>query len=333
VVESATGSADTSKPLEAAQVEKVSHETATQMLGQLGNIRQVGPSLGSFSVSSAFLQALCTEYDKELTEKVAKLDTDPHFWMPLTLPESSYISLMKQKGTDEAESKEHYHRMSIMKASFLDNVMSNDNMGLFGAVDVGKGACWWDYGMMKLYSANTLLLLEKDTPQADLLRQFLGLEVNGTRVLSSTLGSTTTVDDIAYIFSSKVGSGTVNSSLLANVAAASIEADGAIIVNCASAKSIVAKKGSILYNVIDESGEGIIAEAGEVIVGVTNESGESFLLKSRIDIDGGKVWKDCLEMNTSSFEDVHKKNFNSNIGEIARKRQDKFQTISDSIQA
>ena len=331
VVESASGTSDSSKPLEAAQVEKVSHETATQMLGQLGNIRQVGPSLGSFSVSSSFLQALCTEYDKELTEKTAKLDTDPHFWMPLTLPESSYISLMKQKGTDEAESKEHYHRMSIMKASFIENTMSKDNMGLFGAVDVGKGACWWDYGMMKLYSANTLLLLEKDTAQSDLLRQFLGLEINGTRVLSSNLGAGATVDDTAYIFSSKIQTGSIKESLLSNVASASINADGAIIVNCASSKSIVAGKGAILYNVIDESGEGIVAEAGQVIVGVTDESGASFLLKSRIDIDGGKAWKECLEMNTSSFEDVHKKNFNTNIGEVARKRQEKFAAISDSI--
>ena len=331
VVESVSVTANSTKPLEAAQVEKVSHETATQMLGQLGNIRQVGPSLGSFSVSSPFLQALCTEYDKELTEKTAKLDTDPHFWMPLTLPESSYISLMKQKGTDEAESKEHYRRMSIMKASFMENTMSKDNMGLFGAVDVGKGACWWDYGLMKLYSANTLLLLEKDTPQSDLLRQFLGLEINGTRVLSSNVGTAATVDDLAYLFSSKVGAGSIKESLLANVAAASVDADGAIIVNCASSKSIVAGKGAILYNVIDESGEGIVAEAGQVIVGVTDESGASFLLKSRIDIDGGKVWKECLEMNTSSFEDVHKNNFNTNIGEVARKRQAKFNSISDSI--
>lgn len=328
VVEGADASS--TKPLEAAQVEKVSHETATKMLGELGKIRQVGPSLGSFSVSSAFLQALCLEFGSELTEKTAKLDTDPHFWMPLTLPESSYISLMKQKGTDESESKEHYGRMAVMKKSFMNSVMANDNMGLFGAVDVGKGACWWDYGMMKLYSANTLLLLEKETSQSNLLRQFLGLDQSGSRVLNSTIASAT-VDDIAYVFSSKIGTGSIKESLLANVAAASIEADGAIIVNCASAKSIVAGKGAILYNLIDESGEGIVAEAGQVIVGVTDESGQSFSLKSRIDIDGGKVWKDCLEMNTLSFEDVHKKNFNANIGEIARKRQEKFNTVADMM--
>lgn len=325
VVESADASG--ASRLEAAQVEKVSHGTATAMLGALGRIRQVGPSLGSFSVSSVFLQALCTEFAPELAAKTAKFDTDPHFWMPLTLPESSYISLMKQKDVDEAESKGHFDRMQAMKARFL-SATAGDKMGLFGAVDVGKDACWWDYGQLKLYSANCLLLLEK-SPQADLLRQFLGLD-SATRQFEASVGSTT-VDDVSYVFSSKVGGGSIKESLLANVAAASVEADGAIIVNCASGKSIVAGKGAILYNLIDESGDGIVAEPGQIIVGVTDESGDSFQLKSRIDIDGGKVWKECLDLNSSSFEAVHKTNFNANIGEISRKRQDKFNAVAAAL--
>ncbi len=51
---------------------------------------QVGPSLGSFSVSAAMLQALSEEFAKELAEKTEKLDTDPHFWMPLTLSAKDY---------------------------------------------------------------------------------------------------------------------------------------------------------------------------------------------------------------------------------------------------
>eukprot|EP00978_Attheya_sp_CCMP212_P024233 scaffold75904_cov58-Attheya_sp.AAC.1 len=41
---------------------------------------------------------VCEEYATELTAKVAKLDTDPHFWMPLTLPAADYASLMAKKG-------------------------------------------------------------------------------------------------------------------------------------------------------------------------------------------------------------------------------------------
>ena len=157
---------------EAAQVEKVSHETATRMLKGLGDIKQVGPSLGSFSVSGAILSGLCEEYNKELTEKTAKLDTDPHFWMPLTLSEDDYIGLMEQKGIDKTESADHYKRMKAFSDKFFP---ANTSLGVFGAVNVGKDACWWDYGQLKLYSKNSLLLLDDSTTESALLRKFLGI--------------------------------------------------------------------------------------------------------------------------------------------------------------
>lgn len=315
------------KPLEAAQVEKVSHETATSMLESLGEIRQVGPSLGSFSVSSVFLEALCTEFSSELAAKTEKFDTDPHFWMPLTLPEESYISLMKQKGTEEDVSKKHFARMAAMKASFLAST-TGTSMGLFGAVDVGKGACWWDYGQLKLYSTNTRLLLET-SPAAGLLRDFLGLD-SSTHLFESSLGDAS-IDTSSYAFMSKVGGGSIESSLLSRTAAPIVNAKGAIIVNCASTKSIDAGDGAILCNVIDDTGTGIVAAAGEVRVGVTNEAGVSSLLNSRMDIDGGKAWKIQLEMNDKSFEAVHKDNKNANIGEISRKRAAKYDSVASTF--
>lgn len=321
---------------EAAQVEKVSYETATQMLQSIGTIRQVGPSLGSFSVSSQFLDTLCQEFATELAEKTGKLDTDPHFWMPLTLPVESYVTLMKQKGTDESESRQHHARMLKLKQSFLQanaTTTSGDSrgLGLFGAVNVGKDACWWDYGQLKLYSQNCFLLLEQ-SEEAHWLRQFLGIDQFTTRQIASHIATATTVvDETSYIFLSKILNGTIQDSILSNVAAVSVHADHAIVVNCASTRSIRAGKGAIVYNVLDAIGDGIVAEDGEVVVGVTNESGSTFLLKSRIDIDGGKVWKDVLPMNQYSFEQVNIQNKNANIGEIARKRQEKFQTVANGL--
>lgn len=318
---------------EAAQVEKVSYDTATQLLQSLGTIRQVGPSLGSFSVSSQFLETLCQEFATELAEKTGKLDTDPHFWMPLTLPIESYVTLMKQKGTEEKESRQHHARMVALKQSFLQaNSTTNTNgLGLFGAVNVGKDACWWDYGQLKLYAQNCFLLLEQ-SEEAQWLRKFLGLDQFATRQIASQITTANTlVDETSYIFLSKILNGTIQNSILSNVAAASVEADHAIVVNCASSRSIRAGKGAIVYNVLDETGDGIVVEDGEIMVGVTNESGSTFLLKSRIDIDGGKVWKDVLPMNQYSFEQVNIQNKNANIGEIARKRQEKFQTIADGL--
>lgn len=302
---------------EAAQVEKVDHATATRMLGQLGTIGQVGPSLGSFSVSAAMLSALVEEYSTELSEKTAKLDTDPHFWMPLTLSKEDYLYLMKQKGIEEAESEAHYNRMKAFNDKF-----DRANMGLFGAVNVGKDACWWDYGQLKLYAKNSFLLLEDSNPEAALLRKFLSVE-NGPVTEDGDL-------DLkhSYSFASKIAKGSIKDSLLCQVTANEIEADGAIVVNCVAPK-ITAGKGCILYNLMSDTE--IKAEDGQVMVAVTEESGESFVLKSRMDIDGGKAWKNVVESNELTFEQVHKKNKDAKITKIAEGRAAKYAKIASDL--
>ena len=302
----------------AAQVEKVSHATAVQMLESLGDIGQVGPSLGSFSVSATILKALCDEYSKELTEKTAKLDTDPHFWMPLTLPEKEYCTLMAQKGIEEDLSKKHHARMAAFKAK-----LEMGGLGLFGAVDVGAKACWWDYGQLKLYSKNNTKLLDSDD-EATLLRKFFDI----TDLKAGSEVGSTTVDESSCVFSSKVGSGSITSSAIAGVTAKTVELDGAIVVNCVAPK-IVAKKGAILYNIISK--EDVIAEEGDVIVEVTEESGESMLLKSTITTCGGKNWKVKLDVNDCTFEDVFKKNKEANVTAIETKRQEKYKAVAESL--
>lgn len=317
---------------EAAQVEKVTHETAIKMLSSLGTtISQVGPSLGSFSVSAVFLKILMETFTEELVDKTAKLDTDPHFWMPLTLPKGAYVDLMKEKGTTESESTSHYDRMQAMKHKFLTD-SSTSGYGLFGAVNVGKGACWWDYGQLKLYATNCSLLLEKDSESANLLRRFLGIE-NMSRLIQSRISSDSAiVDDTSYVIGSILGSGSaVEKSLLANVAAQAVVCEGSIIVNCV-AKKITAGKESILYNIIaTDENEEITIGPGEVIVGVMTTDGEYFRLRSRIDIDGGKAWKVVLNdgsaVNRLSFEQVHANNANANIVEIAKKRKEMFEAM------
>jgi hypothetical protein len=304
---------------EAAQVEKVDHATATKMLGQLGTIQQVGPSLGSFSVSASMLQALVTEFGSELESKQVKLDTDPHFWMPLTLSIDDYVYLMSQKDIEEAESNVHYGRMKEFSEKF-----ERGSLGLFGAVDVGKTACWWDYGQLPLYSKNTLLLLE-DSNEADLLRKFLSI----TDKPHTGKAEDSDVElKNAYTFSSKVHSGTVQDSIVCGTTTRELQANGAIIVNCVAPK-IVAGKGAILYNLISE--KEIVAKEGQVMVEVTNESGESFVLNSRTDIDGGKAWKIIVEENEFSFEQVNKNNRNANISKIEMERTENYNKVAKTF--
>jgi hypothetical protein len=307
---------------EAAQVEKVSHETATKMLEQLGTIGQVGPSLGSFSVSAAMLKGLCDEFSIELTDKQAKLDTDPHFWMPMTLPEESYVYLMSQKGVDETTSKAHHARMKSFSTSFLNN---GSDLALFGAVDVGKDACWWDYGLLKLYSKNSLLLLDDSNPQSKLLRKFLNI-LDGP--LSGVLTSSNVKCEHSYAFDCNIADGTIKDSLLSHVTAKEINVDGAIVVNCV-APTITAGKGCILYNIMSE--HDIVAEPGQVMVAVTGESGTITQIKSRMDIDGGNAWKEDVEGNGMSFEQVWINNKNADIGKIDVQRQERFTTLTQMI--
>eukprot|EP00434_Breviolum_minutum_P021467 symbB.v1.2.018945.t1/scaffold1532.1/size113366/2 len=68
---------------DAMQLEKVTYDIAMQYLPS--GVKQVGTSLGSFSVSAALMDALLSEFSQELDAKSGSLDSDPHFWMPLTL--------------------------------------------------------------------------------------------------------------------------------------------------------------------------------------------------------------------------------------------------------
>ncbi len=145
----------------AAQVEKVTHATALELLAELGTIHSVGASLGSFSVSWQMLSTLLDEFSSELGAKKGKLDSDPHLWMPMTLSKSAYLHLMKTKGMTEEQSSAHFERIQKMLESFNEKHSDANKLGLFGPVDVGQGVYWWDYGQLKLFQKNTLLMTEK----------------------------------------------------------------------------------------------------------------------------------------------------------------------------
>lgn len=187
---------------EAAQVEKVSHATACKLLASLGQIKSVGASLGSFSISSAMLFVLLEEFAGELLRRVGKLDSDPHLWMPMTLEKTAYLHLMAEKGASEEESSRHYERIAAMMERFNASP-SGASLGLFGPVDVGQGVFWWDYGQLKLYQRNTLLMAE-DSTEASLIRSFYGIQETA-RVTDSDVVNTI-IDPASPVSSCTLGS-------------------------------------------------------------------------------------------------------------------------------
>lgn len=293
-----------------AQVEKVSHATALQLLDGLGEIQSVGASLGSFSVSWQLLTALLEEFRGELDRKTGKLDSDPHLWMPMTLPKAAYLQLMAQKGVGQEVSSAHYDRMQSMLARFHATFGSKD-ADMFGAVDVGQGVLWWDYGLLKLYAANTLRMTERSA-DAVLLRSFLGIQED-SRARDCTIVNTS-VDADSCLSSCQLGTegagGRVKNCVMSNVRCNYIDAEDAVLINV-TADRIVAKPRSIVYNLIHTDGA-LQASEKDVIVGVFDQSGEQLVMRSTLDIDGGKAWEGpAVQGNALTFEQVYDRNANA----------------------
>jgi hypothetical protein len=114
-------------------------------------------------------------------------------------------------------------------------------------------------------------------------------------------------DEASCVCSTLVATAEVRSSVLANVRAKLLHAEDAILINV-TARKVVAPRGSILYNVVDDSEEGIVMLPGEVRVGVFSADGSQLIMTSATDIDGGKKWESRVLTNSMSFEEVYNAN-------------------------
>jgi hypothetical protein len=209
-----------------AQVEKVDHATALRMLAALQPITSVGTSLGSFSVSAALLEVLLSEFASELRARSGKLDTDPHLWMPLTLSLSAYTELMGQKGVS-AESAAAYHARMQQVLKDLQARPDGASLSLFGAVDVGATAYWWDYGQLPLYLKNCLLMSERSSEEAALLRRFAGVQ-EGSVAANGSIVSGCELNSSSSSGSSSASSGVQGGAALACVRCCDVQAEVSI---------------------------------------------------------------------------------------------------------
>eukprot|EP01060_Flectonema_neradi_P003328 TRINITY_DN12139_c0_g2_i1.p1 TRINITY_DN12139_c0_g2~~TRINITY_DN12139_c0_g2_i1.p1 ORF type:complete len:553 (+),score=133.35 TRINITY_DN12139_c0_g2_i1:55-1659(+) len=286
----------------AAQIEKVDHPTAVRMLEGLGKLESVGPSLGSFSVSSAMLSCLMSEFGPELEQRTGQLDTDPHFWMPLTLPKDAYNEIMSKKGTSLDVSSKQWDRMRKMLFKNEDILNLSKGKKLFGPVDCGEDAYWWDYGQLAFYNTNNMRLIS-DGVENDAYRTFFNVE----RGVPKDSTVTCKLDDQSTVASSTLKEGSVLKSALCNVTAGYIEASGCILVNV-TAKKIIASPGTIAYNIVDDSDEGLILTEGKVITTVFSEDGSQTRMTANMKVTEKDAWTTVLDGNKFSYEQIHKMN-------------------------
>mmetsp|Transcript_26970 Transcript_26970/g.87135 ORF Transcript_26970/g.87135 Transcript_26970/m.87135 type:complete len:487 (-) Transcript_26970:170-1630(-) len=301
---------------DATQLEKVTYDTAMAYLP--ADVDKVGTSLGSFSLSAKLLMALMDEFAPELHGKTACLDSDPHFWMPLTLRRDDYLAVMTNKGDAAEASAEHYDRMAAFKAKFQP-----DGGSLLGCVDVGAAALWWDYGRLELYQINNLHTTEVGL-SPHLLRTFLKLQPvdapesdTAGRQQGNRLGAGVAVDPTSVMLNCRIGAGRIGAGcVLVNVTAPTVDVDKAILMGVTSAAPVEGKCG-VLYNVVHElAGEPLSASA--VRADVFMSDGRHLPIKSSMATDGGKAWKQTLDGNELSFEGVYKANQALSVAECQK---------------
>ena len=287
-----------------AQVEKVTYDDAMKLLAGLGDVKLVGPSLGSFSVSLEMMKCLMSEFATELAGHEAKMDSDPHFWMPLTLAKDAYAGVMVAKGEfDEPSAHAHWDRMQAMKAKLPAG------MGVFGAVPVGTDGYWWDYGQLKLFMKNTSLALS-DSAEGKAYRAFLKVP----QASGSFFGGSAPAGSLnaSLSLNSVVKGGSIKGSLLNGCTIGTCDVEDSILVNV-TARSVKGK-GVVLYNVVHDGD--LVLEDGEVVTNVFVPGQEKLVMKSTTATDGGKVFKTKMDNgNPLSFQDVYKMGKTTDVNE------------------
>jgi hypothetical protein len=159
------------------------------------------------------------------------------------------------------------------------------------------------------------------------MRKFFGFSEN-SRIRDSYIIKTS-IDSQSCISSCHLGTqqshqvscGQVKNSVLCNVRCKYIDVDGCILVNV-TADRIYARPGCIVYNVIDESAEGLDLIHEQVLAGVFTDDGNQLVIRSNTKIDGGKAWKQDLEWNPKTFEDIYNMNTNADPIKIERQTSD-----------
>ncbi len=281
---------------DAAQVEKVTHEVAADLAarGVIGVEGGVGVSLGSFSLSDALVRALLEEFSPELAAKRGKLDSDPHWWMPLTLDEPTYLSIMRGKGEDEAPARAHYARMQGFKERLSARA---PELGMLGAVDVGSRAYWWDYGSLRAYHGNVLKLLAGDA-EGEAVRRFFDV---ADRRSGSELGPGVDIDEDSVVLGCRIAAGRIRSSVLVGV-----QANQANLADCVAIDarfSEVSAEEALLYRTA--STEPLALERGAVRVDVALADGSSATMNTALDRDGKADWDQRLPGNPFSYAELN----------------------------
>ncbi|MGK0348430.1 MAG: hypothetical protein ACI855_004520, partial [Myxococcota bacterium] len=124
----------------AMQLEKLEWSAFDALRPELGPLTAAATSLGSFSMTAEVGRCLMTLFEPELRARTSKLDTDPGWWMPLTLPEPAARRLCGAEA------------VSRLRDAF-------DGPLRLEVLNVGETARWWDFGTLESWHASCRAVL------------------------------------------------------------------------------------------------------------------------------------------------------------------------------
>jgi len=259
-------------------LEKIGYQTLMELIDskKIDPDRGISMSLGSFNLSAKMLQALLQEFSSELKKKNRKLDTDPHFWMPLTLDRETYVSVMREKQEENPE--EIFDRMQKLRKKFGEGVISID--------DIGARADWWDYGTVTSYFMNNLKLVSPYS-EGEHMRNFYRVQLSDHR---------------SCLLDCEIGGGNIRNSLLIGVKAEEIDVENCVVIGTQA--PFIHGRYSMFYNVKEDHE---ISLAPGIIRADVALSDRRIAMYTRQGRDSKADWTEKLPQNPCSYEELYQK--------------------------
>ncbi|MBB63763.1 MAG: hypothetical protein CMO81_01730 [Waddliaceae bacterium] len=308
---------------ECEQIEKVSFEQLTALLEseRIAPAVEIGLSFGSFSISHVLLEILLDTFKEELNSRSGSLDSDPHFWMPLTLEWGVYAEIMTSKGSDLAELEKLYQRMQDVKAQITQ---LGSSLGLLGIVDVGEDAYWWDFGSTSNYYHNCMKLTGNDE-EGSALRRFFHVKLED---LQDKKNPHLKIDDSSIVLNSEIVSGVVKNSIVIDSSCKQVQLTNSLVMD-SCLQSIQSNK-SVIYHTLANRDLVLTEYTLRADVMTPNEK-QALPLWSSLSANKRSDWSTVLPNNTLSFEDCYKLNSKSCPLNMGEKFSELWEDLVDSV--
>ena len=236
-------------------------------------------SLGFFSINYDFLRTLLREFEEELKFQKGSLDTDSHLWLPLSASQKEW----RKSGASVA----YWKRIAALKDKYEKEFKTSLNLT---NNNIGERDVWWDFGNINSYQRN-LLAVAQDGLTGDILRKFFGLEgsfikskrssflkVKNSILVNSHISG---IVQNSVIFNARVKKALVNNSLLFDVDAIEVTANGAIGYNLRDNKELVLRNGEVQTDISSSIGK--------------------IRMKTGVRRDGKKDWEKKIPGNSLSY--------------------------------